>query len=87
MDSESTNNWVKIIKSTWFLLSVICCFSMLALAFYTFIDPYLCESGCGNLTRPIFDFAYRSFGAWGTRVVFLLGALFFYWSAIRAKEK
>jgi hypothetical protein len=59
----------------------------LLFAVYSFTNPSLCESGCGNLTEPIFTFSYWAFGPWGPRVLLLLVAFFFFWAAGKAREK
>jgi hypothetical protein len=54
---------------------------------YSFSNPSLCKSGCGNLVEPIFAFSHWAFGPWGPRVLLVLVALFFFWAARKAREK
>jgi hypothetical protein len=58
-------------------------FGCLALSLYALADPTFCESGCGNLTEPVFRVAYWLFGHWGTMILFAAAAFFFFWAATR----
>ena len=60
---------------------------MLLFALYSFSNPSLCKSGCGNLSEPFFTFSYWALGPWGPRVLLLLAAFFFFWAAVKGREK
>lgn len=61
-------------------------FLMVAVIVYTFVDPTVCESGCGNLTEPVFTFLYSTVGPWGPRVLLVLAAVFFFWASLSTRE-
>jgi len=61
-------------------------FLMVAVMFYSFIDPAFCKTGCGNLTEPVFTFLHSAVGPWGPRVVLVLAAIFFFWAGANARE-
>lgn len=62
-------------------INTILGFLMFVAVFYTFIDPLFCKAGCGNLLEPVFAFLHAMLGAWGPRILFVLGGLFFFWIA------
>ena len=57
-----------------------------AVMLYTFVNPSFCETGCGNLTKPVFAFLYTTIGPWGPRVLLFLAAIFFFWAAATTRE-
>lgn len=73
-------------KSPKSLIYITFGFLMLAVTGYTFIYPSLCETGYGNLTKPVFTFLYSTIGPWGPRILLLLAAIFFFWAGARTRE-
>lgn len=61
-------------------------FLMAAVTLYTFVDPPLCESGCGSLTEQVFAFLYSTVGPWGPRVLLILAAVMFFRAGVRTRE-
>ncbi len=61
-------------------------FLMAALMLYTFVNPSLCETGCGSLTEPVFTFLHATLGPWGPRVLLTLAAIIFFWAGARTRE-
>jgi hypothetical protein len=59
---------------------------MIAVALFTFVNPSLCATGCGNLTEPLFLFLYAVLGEWGPRLLFFAAATFFFWAAASVRE-
>ena len=61
-------------------------FVMVGFTLYTFINPNICESGCGALTEPVFTFLHWAVGPWGPRLLLSVAAVFFFWAGATTRE-
>jgi len=59
---------------------------LMLLAIYSYAQPTFCADGCGNLTEPVFRYAYIVFGPWGVRGLLLASALLFFWGAANVRD-
>ena len=68
------------------LIYVVLGMVMVVTTLFTFLNPTLCTSGCGNLTQPLFHFLYVVLGPWGPRLLLFIAAIFFFWAAASAQD-
>lgn len=69
-------------------IAAFVCVALICLVVYSFADPTLCSSGCGNLTEGLFILAYKAFGPWGIRALLCVFACLAFVLAIKlAKDR